>query len=314
MHPAYSVIVFTVSSGAGLGLLGLLGLGPLFGAPPIGAAAWIGFALAFGLTIGGLGASTLHLGHPERAWRAFSQWRSSWLSREGVAAVATLFVAALYAAGALFGGGASPLLGGLTALGAAATVLATAMIYAQLKTVPRWNSHWTVICYGAFSLAGGLLLYLLALAISGAGAPGGLGLLTMLALLCAWAAKIQAWRRGDASGGATTPETATGLGHMGRVRLFEAPHSGENYLLKEMGHRVARRHRDKLRRLALALGGAAPIVAVALSGAAPGPALWLGLGVVAHGLGMLTERWLFFAEAEHVMMRYYLSERADPAA
>ena len=90
MHPAYSVILFTTASGAGYGLLALLGLvgfnhGPasslIFGLTAM--------VIALGLITIGLLSSTFHLGHPERAWRAFSQWRSSWLSREGVAAVLT---------------------------------------------------------------------------------------------------------------------------------------------------------------------------------------------------------------------------------
>jgi hypothetical protein len=90
MNPAYSVILFTTASGAGYGLLALLGFvgfnhGPassfIFGL--------VAIVIALGLITIGLLSSTFHLGHPERAWRAFSQWRSSWLSREGVAAVVT---------------------------------------------------------------------------------------------------------------------------------------------------------------------------------------------------------------------------------
>src|SRR6267142_2766206 len=90
MHPAFSVIFFTTASGAGYGLLALVGvLAPLGLVPSDGrfGAAALGFA--FVLITAGLLSSTLHLGHPERAWRAFSQWRSSWLSREGVASVLT---------------------------------------------------------------------------------------------------------------------------------------------------------------------------------------------------------------------------------
>ena len=100
MHPAYSVIFFTTATGAGYGLLGLLGLLSVLGMAP--ADFWfgiVGFGLAFGLIASGLLSSTGHLGHPERAWRAFSQWRSSWLSREGVVAVVTFVPAGLFAIG-----------------------------------------------------------------------------------------------------------------------------------------------------------------------------------------------------------------------
>src|SRR6266404_7452727 len=99
MTPAISVIFFTVSSGAGYGLLILLGIFASFGALP--ADRWFGFtafALALTAITAGLLASTLHLGHPERAWRAFSQWRSSWLSREGVASLSTFPPAMVFAA------------------------------------------------------------------------------------------------------------------------------------------------------------------------------------------------------------------------
>ena len=98
MHPALSVILFTTASGAGYGLLALLGL---FGAQRRavgGAAVRLGRVRGVaGLVTVGLLSSTLHLGHPERAWRAFSQWRSSWLSREGVLAVFTFLPAGIYA-------------------------------------------------------------------------------------------------------------------------------------------------------------------------------------------------------------------------
>ena len=90
MHPALSVIVFSTASGAGYGLLALLGiLAPLDVVPEDRTFGFIALALALAAITGGLLASLFHLGHRERAWRALSQWRSSWLSREGVAAIAT---------------------------------------------------------------------------------------------------------------------------------------------------------------------------------------------------------------------------------
>ena len=139
MHPAPSVIFFTVFSGIGFGLLFWLGLDTT---PPKGWTAFIWFAIAYLMAVGGLLSSTFHLGHPERALKAFSQWRSSWLSREGIAAVATLIIMALYGAGLVFFGAVWQPLGWLGALGAIATVFTTSMIYTQMTTVPRWK-HWT---------------------------------------------------------------------------------------------------------------------------------------------------------------------------
>lgn len=305
MHPAYSVIFFTVSSGAGFGLLFWLGVAPLMGVAPVGAFGWLGFILAFGLSVAGLLSSTQHLGHPERAWRAFTQWRSSWLSREGVLAVLTLGVAGIYGLLALFYEAPSALLGVVTAALSLVTVYATAMIYAQLKTVQRWNTPTTALCYLAFAVAGGALLLVLCRAWTQAEAPSGGVLLAAVLLFAAWALKMKWWKEGDAVKPLSTPESATGLGHLGQVRLLEAPHTGPNYLLREMGYVVARRHAQKLRTVSLALGAAAPALLALVAQVAPGAAVWLSLAAIAHLAGMLAERWLFFAEAEHAVMTYY---------
>ncbi len=139
MHPAPSVIVFTTFSGLGFGLLFWLGLGW----PGVtGVSAFAFFSIAYLMAVGGLLASTFHLGHPERAWRAFSQWRTSWLSREGCAAVAALLILAVYGAALVFAGQRITWLGWLGAVLSIATVFTTAMIYTQLRTVPRWR-HWS---------------------------------------------------------------------------------------------------------------------------------------------------------------------------
>ena len=155
MHPAPSVILFTTLSGLGFGLLFWLGFDPN---PPTGGVGFAFFFIAYALAVGGLLASTFHLGHPERAWRAFSQWRTSWLSREGVLAVAALLVMGLYAAALVFLGQHLAMVGWLGGLLSLATVGATAMIYTQLKTVPRWNMPVTPVLFLVLSLAGGALL------------------------------------------------------------------------------------------------------------------------------------------------------------
>src|SRR5262245_54474632 len=100
MHPAYSVILFTTACGAGYGLLIGLAMAVVLNAVPrdpfLG---FVGLGMALALITGGLLSSTFHLGRPERAWRSFSQWRSSWLSREGIAALMTYGPAALLGLG-----------------------------------------------------------------------------------------------------------------------------------------------------------------------------------------------------------------------
>lgn len=287
MHPAPSVILFTTFSGIGFGLLFWLGLGM---PAATGVMAFAFFAIAYLMAVGGLLASTFHLGHPERAIKAFSQWKTSWLSREACTSVAALLVMAAYGAGLVFWGLRIPALGIIGGVLSLLTVLTTSMIYAQMKTVPRWR-HWTTpALFLGLSLAGGALM------------AGQLKYaLPLLALT--GAAQVYAWMSGDgrlaASG--TTLATATGLGARGAVRAFEPPHTGTNYLLREFAYVIGRKHAGRLRLLALLLGYGLPIALLMLPFNH-----WLALlAVIAHVAGILASRWLFFAEAEHVVGLYY---------
>ena len=287
MHPAPSVIVFTTLSGLGFGLLFFLGLGM----PAVtGLNAFIFFAIAYILAVGGLMASTFHLGHPERAIKAFSQWRSSWLSREGWAAVSALLVMAAFGAGAVFLDARFSLLGFLGAALSLAVVFTTSMIYAQLKTIPRWNTHMTPVLFLSLSLAGGALLA---------------GQITYALILLPLAGLVQVlwWMQGDKalSQSGTDIATATGLGEGGTVRAFEPPHTGTNYLLREFVHVVGRKHAAKLRVIAFTLGYALPVILLLL----PFSHALAGVAVLSHITGIATSRWLFFAEAEHVVGLYY---------
>jgi len=291
MHPAASVIVFTTLSGLGLGLMFWLGLGAM------DVHGWVAFtfcAMALGLTVIGLLSSTLHLGNPQRAWRALSQWRSSWLSREGVASIATLAVFALYALLWVCFDMRLALLGWIAAALAVLTVFCTAMIYAQLKTVPRWNSALTPLVFMLFALA--LPALLVDLPILGFG--------YLVALLVA---QVLHWRQGDLglAGRGTTSETATGLGHLGKVRLLEPPHSGGNYLMKEMVFQVGRARAEALRTVTIVLAFAVPLI-ICLLWLLGWFGHWLvGLAALSHVAGTVTSRWLFFAEAEHSVSLYY---------
>ena len=309
MHPAYSVILFTTASGAGYGLLALLGLvGFNHGQASSLAFALVAMVIALGLITVGLLSSTFHLGHPERAWRAFSQWRSSWLSREGVAAVIT-YVPALVFGLAWSGLADAPQLIGpfglLTALMAVLTVFCTAKIYSTLTTIRAWNTALTVPVYLAFSLATGAALLAAITSVFG-NFPGFLAGLATLLAVATLALKLAYWHRIDHAPRDRTIESATGLGSIGRVSQWEVPHTSENYVQKEMGYAVARRHAAKLRRLvvlALAIAAALLVLSLVMSYAAiPAAALMLFAAVV--------ERWLFFAEAQHVVTLFYGAKAA----
>lgn len=295
MHPALSIILFTTLSGLGFGAIAWLGVGGVVQAATPGIT-----IAAFVLTIAGLSASTFHLGHPERAWRAFSQWRSSWLSREGIMAVITLglMVAWYYLENPRW-------LGAFMAACAMLTVFTTSMIYAQMKSVQQWSTVMTPLVFLLMSLAGGGLLSVLGAAISENIIK--VDVITTSALLAAtWMTKTRWWRRADLGVEISDVASATRLADSGQVRLLESPHSGQNYLLNEMGFRVARRHANALRRIALIGGGAIPLLALAAGLLNPGGALvFLLVAILAHLVGVLAERWLFFAEARHAVMSYY---------
>jgi DMSO reductase anchor subunit len=307
VHPAFSVIFFTTASGAGYGILALLGLLAPYGALPRSSGfGLVATGLALVLVSVGLLASTAHLGRPERAWRALSQWRTSWLSREGIASLVTYVPAGLFAALWVFGHGISPLLGALTALAAIVTVISTAMIYRSLKPIQRWCNGWVVPNYLALSAMTGTLWVLGLAALFGGAAPW-LAWLAAASVLVAAALKLGYWRFIDRSASVSTAESATGLGRFGRVRLLDPPHSEENYLLREMGYRIARRHAAKLRAVAAILGFALPLALALASLAVPALGLPAALSAMA---GVLVERWLFFAEARHTVTLYYGSATA----
>lgn len=287
MHPAPSIILFTTLSGLGFGMLAFLGLDST---PPTGWVGFVFFAIAFALAGGGLASSTFHLGHPERALKAFTQWRSSWLSREAWLAVLSLMFMGLFAIGAIFVDARWGILGIVGALLALGTVFATSMIYTQMRTVPRWN-HWSPpVLFLAYAVTGGALL------------TGRVGLATWL-LLALGILQIVAWvdqeRRVTASG--TNMATATGLGGLGAVRAFEPPHTGSNYLTKEMVFRIGRKHAQVLKIISLGLSSALPLVLLLL----PFHHLFALLAVLSHVAGVVVQRWLFFAEARHVVSLYY---------
>ncbi|AGI73558.1 anaerobic dimethylsulfoxide reductase chain C-like protein [Octadecabacter arcticus 238] len=287
MHPAPSVILFSTLSGLGFGLLAFLGLGM---PAPTGWVAFVFFAIAYLLAVGGLIASTFHLGHPERALKAFSQWRSSWLSREGICAVSALIIMAIYGAGLVFFGTRWDVLGVIGAALSIGTVFTTAMIYTQMKTVPRWHNFTTPAMFLTICIAGGALL-------------AGQIPLAMPLLVLAGAAQIAHWVLGDTAlaRSGTTIATATGLGARGEVRAFEPPHTGTNYLLKEFVYVIGRKHALKLRIIAIVLMVALPLVLLLLSHSH----ILAGLAVISHLIGVSAARWLFFAEAEHVVGLYY---------
>ncbi|MFT3808189.1 dimethyl sulfoxide reductase anchor subunit family protein [Arenimonas sp.] len=310
MNPAFSVIFFTTLSGLGYGLWFWACVGLMQGqGEQSGTMSFVALALGFVFVSIGLLSSTLHLGKPLRAWRAFSQWRTSWLSREAVLAIGGFVPFVGLIAFALFQPPipmwiASALLLALMLL-SLATIVCTAMIYASLKTIPAWSHRLVVPGYLLFALATGGLLHLTLLSIPGLMAPTA-GVAIAVASLLLGGLKLAYWRDIDRGEMPVDRASALGLPANRVVRDFERPHTEANYLTREMGFVVARKHARKLRLIAMMLFAALPALVGLLVAVAPSEsASLLWLATPAALLGAMVERWLFFAEAKHVVMTYY---------
>jgi DMSO reductase anchor subunit len=287
MHPAPSVIIFSVLSGMGFGLLALMGAGL---AHATGWPAFLWWGLGYGLAIAGLLAAAFHLGNPRNGLKAFSQWRTSWLSREAWAAVATLLLLAPVALSDLLDLGLPRQFGWPGAVLALFTVFTTAMIYAQIRAVPRWHHPTTPLVFVGFAVTGGAVL---------AGQDWASWCMAFMVPVL-----LLYWRIGDGQfdRAAQTLGTATGLDRVGQVGVFEQAHTASNYLLREMIFVVGRKHAQRLRITALLLAALLPILILTV---APHRPIVFGIAAMVHMCGAFVQRWLFFAEAEHVVGLYY---------
>jgi sulfite dehydrogenase (quinone) subunit SoeC len=309
MHPAASVIFFTTASGAGYGLLALLGIMIPLGYLPTDP--WFGvvsLVLSLGLVSVGLLSSTFHLHHPERAWRALSQWRSSWLSREGVAAILTYGPALLFAFGWIVYGnsiGGWAWWGIVAAMMALVTIFSTAMIYASLRTIRQWHHRLVPPIYLVLGLASGAI-WLSAITSSFGIANNLIVVVALIFTLAGAVIKFMYWGSVDRSQSLSDSGTATGLGTIGTVAQFEAPHTEDNWVMREMGFQIGRKHALKLRKIVSFLAFFIPALCLLSALFDIGPALIMTwIAALSASLGIVIERWLFFAEAEHVVGLFY---------
>lgn len=311
MHPAFSVIFFTVASGAGFGLISLLfiadffKLGGGFEADQLIA----GGLIALALVVFGLLSSTFHLANPKNAWRAFSRFRTSWLSREGVFAVVFMPLALIYLASIMFD---APqwlrvISGFLTAMMAWITVFSTGMIYACLKTIRQWNTPLVPANYLALGYASGSLLLLVGAVIAGLDTTP---YIAMSALIVSIAAVLKAiyyfWIRSP--GLTPTINTATGLTRA-KVKLLDTGHTHGTFLTQEFGFQIARQKAGLLKVVVFGVGFVLPgLMLVWVFNQHGGQAAAI-VAACAGIVGAAVERWLFFAEARHVVNLYHGAQR-----
>ncbi len=309
MRPAFSVIFLTTLIGAGQGLflalysvevgaaLGLISMpdGTTFFAA--------GSLLCLVLSALGLGASFLHLGHPERAWRAAAMWRTSWLSREVIALPAFMATVAAYAFAHYVG------LNFTLAVGAFATVLCiglyvcTGMIYACIKFLLEWASPLTVVNYLLLGCASGFTLAT-AFAVFTAGglvhayAAGAIGF-TLLGLASRAASLVRNSRIKPKS----TVQTAIGVRHP-RIRQKSQGFMGGSFNTREFFHGRSAAFLRSIKWLFLSLAFALPLLLLAFGAAiTSGVLLWCAF--VVQFSGLIAERWFFFAQANHPQNLYY---------
>ena len=311
MKPAFSVLFFTVSSGAGYGLLMWMLYFQLFAQTTINLDDLFVIGLV-GLTLVTIGllSSTLHLANPKNAWRSFSRFRTSWLSREGVFAV--LFYPAILAYALILWindgqvTGLAMIIGFACMVMALAIVICTGMIYASLKPIRQWHNPLTTPLYILFSLmSGSLLLSLINLALHGS-LPKLVLVCFVVSLLITAIAKLSYFALIGKPDGSTI-NTATGFSQA-QVRLLDAGHNADTFLSKEFMFDAGAIKLLKLRRLMLLFVFILPLIVVVIAFYSPLVSIAY-LAFISLFAGLLVERWLFFAEARHVVRLYHGDQR-----
>jgi len=310
MQPALSVLFLTTLIGAGQGLaiaLFLADLGSRVGWLPAAGSWFVALGAAVALVLTGLGllSSFFHLGRPERAWRSATRWRTSWLSREVI--VLPMFMGALAAyALAQVGWGATNAtlaLGAATAALALALYVCTGMIYACLKFLQEWASPLTVVNYLLLGLASG---FMLAAALAAQAAPALLpffGAGALLATAAAFAGRTASLVRNARLKPKSTLATAIGVRHPRIVQISQGMMGG-SFNTREFFHGRPRAFLRSIKWafLVLAFPLPAALLAVGLWHDAP---LLPAVAFAVQYVGLLAERWFFFAQANHPQNLYY---------
>jgi DMSO reductase anchor subunit len=318
MRPALSVLLLTTLLGVGQGLffavycIQVLEHFEVRAGPRTGQFYSLAAAVSLAFLAAGLAASFFHLGRPERAWRSAAMWRTSWLSREVIVLPAFMGCVFLYGVGHWLGWRAHPVAFGVDAtlaIGALGTVLClllflcTGMIYACLKFLQEWHTPLTVVNYLLFGCASGLML---ATAYAAVVAPDLVSYIaawavgfTVAALITRGASLVRNARLKRRS----TLQTAIGVKHPRIVQKAQGAMGG-SFNTREFFHGTSDRFMRSIKWWFLAAVFPVPLALLALGLAAGSPAL-LGAAFLVQYLGLLAERWFFFAQANHPQNLYY---------
>jgi len=308
MNPAFSVVVFTTAAGAGQGLVVALAAATLVGVPLAPASLRGGLAVAIVLLVVGLASSFLHLGRPARAWRAWSMWRTSWLSREVIVLPAFIALVALWwlAAGDARAARAAAAPLALAAIAVSALLwVCTAMIYACLRFIEEWAQPLTIVNFVLLGLASGLVLAgaLAALAEERAAFAAALPA-ALAATVAAGACRVAALVRNAAIRHRSTLATATGIVATRLVQTSMGMSAG-SFNTREFFHRASAAALRAIKLAAVALAFVVPTIVLALVWAQALPAAACTVAALVQAGGLLADRWLFFAQAKHPQNLYY---------
>jgi len=307
MRPQFSIIFFTTLAGMAQGLLFFLALinleAPVFSASFI---SMLALPASFILLTLGLVASFFHLGHPERAWRAAMMWRTSWLSREVIALPAVMLLTAMtffY----IQSGVVPAWLWAAVIMGTLVLWICTAKIYQCIRFIQEWSHPSTLTNFILLGLSsGGLLLEFLLLAWNDPNTPLGISLISgvnFILLFLALNLKLWIWRRNQKLKPKSNLASATGIKGM-NIRQTSMGFMGGSFNTREFFHHQTDRVINNIRKVILLMVYVGPMLLLALNMSSPS-AFQIALALLMHYLGLLAERWMFFAEANHPQNLYY---------
>ena len=307
MNPAFSVIIFTTVAGAAQGLVVALALAVLGGIDLGTALLSDALLVAAAMLAVGLGASFLHLGRPERAWRAAMMWRTSWLSREVIVLPTFIGIVALWWLALRVGSpqACTDLLLPLAAIAVAALLwYCTAMIYACLRFIEEWAHPLTLVNFVLSGLSSGLLLACALGVFAGADdLVRAAGPAALAATLFGWVARLVALRRNASIRHRSTLQSATGIHSPNLVQKSMGMSAG-SFNTREFFHRASLAGLKRVRLALVVFGYALPALLSAWALATH--ALWpWWCAVLVQAPGLVADRWFFFAQAKHPQNLYY---------
>jgi DMSO reductase anchor subunit len=321
MHPAFSVIFLTTLIGAGQGLFLALFTAQAYSVVSLLPAQdrWfyaIGSVVAVLLLLAGLTASFFHLGHPERAWRSAAMWRTSWLSREVIVLPAVIGSVMVYALVQFLGwdlnvigihtavpGDLSLLIGAAAVVFAFALFLCTGMIYACIKFLQEWSTWLTVVNYTLFGLASGFLLATAYAAYYAPDLTNFYAAWTLIITAAVLVTRTASLLRNARIKHKSTLQSAIGVRH-NRIVQKSMGFMGGSFNTRDFFHGVKPLMFRSIKWTFLVLVFPVPMLLLWIGYASGSPWVLLAAFGVQY-VGLLAERWFFFAQANHPQNLYY---------